>query len=225
MNTASRICIVFAAAASLTFMAFAGAMRSGGGNWLAEAESIGPDYVLNINQSEQGTEYRISHRTGPDVKRSNNLAEVVVAARQKQVAEVRKKLTELRDLASRLEPQVADILQNIKADEVGLQLREKALVQQYNEVRAEIEQVNRDIVDKANEAQQIRSQGQERREETYQRKNQLELLRNDLFAAELQHRNLVEEEIRLKELLQRLERRHQQLQSRIAGASYDAPRQ
>jgi len=216
MNTFSRICVVVAAAASLAFMSFAGAMRSGN-NWAAEAQSLAPEYVLTINRGEQGTEYSMAHRSGGNVKTSKNLADVVVAARQKQVSDAQKQLQTLRDEAAKLPPQIEEALKAIVADEAGLKVRETAMEQQLAEVREETEQVNRQVIDKANEAQQIRSEGQERREEAYLRHNQLELLRNDLFAAKVQHQHLVEEELRLKELLQRLVRRRQQLENQLSG--------
>ena len=216
MNTFSRICVVIAAAASLALMSFAGAMRSGN-NWMAEAQSLAPEYILTVNRGEQGTEYSIAHRTGAVVKTSKNLAEVVVAARQKLVGDQQKQLQSFREQIEKLQPQIDEAVKAIAADEAGLKVRETALVQQYAQVREEIERVNREIIDKANEAQQIRSEGQERREEGYQRRNQLELLRNDLYAAKVQHQNLVEEDYRLTELRERLLRRRQQLEGQLGG--------
>jgi hypothetical protein len=84
-------------------------------------------------------------------------------------------------------------------------------------VSKEIERVNNEIVETAATAQRIRAEGQDRRDEVYRQKTVLELARNDLYAAQVQRKNLEEEEIRLKDLLQRLQRRKEQLTEQTGG--------
>jgi hypothetical protein len=90
-------------------------------------------------------------------------------------------------------------------------------VAQVEAVNAEIARISDEILAAVNEVQRIRALGQERREEGYRLKNQLELLRNDLSVATTQRKSLEEEELRLKEILQRLERRNRQLTESTGG--------
>ena len=73
---------------------------------------------------------------------------------------------------------------------------------------------------KAVDILQIRRLGVERREEGFRLKNQLELLRNDLFASEQQRKALEDELVRSEENLKRLQRRERQLEQQI-GVSTD----
>ncbi len=211
MNDFGKICVVFVTAASLAFVAFAGAMRTGGRNWLAEADEISDQYTLSITPGDTYSYAITERRTAKQIGTSKVLAEVVTKARADQASTVRNQLNDLNQRREALEPQTAAAAAAIVADEAGLKQREAALVQQVEDVHQEIARISEDILAAVNEVQRIRSLGQERREEGYRLKNQLELLRNDLHAATVQRKNLQEEELRLKETLQRLERRNRQL--------------
>ncbi len=214
MNEFGKVCVVFVTAASLAFVAFVGAMRSGGRNWQLEADQM-DDFVLNVTPGEK-TKYGMNNRrTGEPVgSESTILPEVVVAAKAKQVANIRKETTDLTEAAAQLKPGTEFAVAAVTADEKGLAVRLESLQKQYDEVSQRIAQVNTQIIEAANEAQKIRAEGQERREEVYRQQNQLELLRDDLFAAKVQRKNLEEEEVRLQEILSRLDRRRQQLVDR-----------
>lgn len=211
MNEFGKICVVFVTAASLAFVAFSGAMRSGGKDWQAEADELGEDYILNITPGDK-TSYSITYRkTGENLGNSTVLAEVVTKAWAKKVAEARAEMTKLNEQAAPIKPDTEAKLKAIEFDKQGLAVRIEAMTKQLEQVNQEIAQVNTQINDAALEVQQIRLEGQERREEAYRLRNQLELLRNDLFVAQVQRKNLEGEELRLREILQRLERRQQQL--------------
>lgn len=211
MNEFGKVCVVFVTAASLAFMAFAGAMRSGGKDWQAEADELGEDFILNVTPGDK-TSYAITYRkTGENLGNSTVLAEVVTKAWAKKASEARARLTELNDKATAIAPDTDAKLKAIEADKQGLQVRIDAMTKQLDEVNQAIAQVNGQINDAALEVQRIRLEGQERREEGYRLRNQLELLRNDLYVAQVQRKNLEDEELRLREILRRLERRQQQL--------------
>lgn len=220
LNTLGKVCVVFVAAASLAFAAFAAAMRNGGPNWESEADALGPDFVVTITPGDPPTYGVVYRPTNENVSSSKVLAEAVTAARAKQVAETRNKLTKLQELANQFKPQIELANAANAADEAGLKVREEALVRQLNEVSQAVQQLNDQIIEAAAKAQAIRAEGQERREEVYRQKNVLELARNDLYAAKEQRKNLEEEELRLKELLQRLERRRQQLLEKTSSSGY-----
>jgi chromosome segregation ATPase len=221
MNEFGKICVVFVTAASLGFVAFAGALRSGGRNWQAEMDELGTDFLLNTTVGERTT-YTLTHRRSNQAVSSNTkvLAEAVVAGKAKQVSEMRDEMNSLTKQTEDLKPLAEAALKAIAADEDALKRRGEALSRQLDQVMQQISRVNSQIIEAANEAQKIRSEGQERREEVYRLRNQLELLRNDLSVAQVQRKNLEEEEVRLREILQRLERRKQQL-SGTTDQEYD----
>lgn len=215
-NTLGRIAVVFIAAASLGFVAFAGAMRNGGRNWEAEADALREDFILNTTPGDIPS-YSITHRrSGQNVSTSPILAEAVTKAWEKRAGETRDQLAKLNEQAEKLKPAIEAAQKATDDDEQGLKFREEALSKQLADVTAEISRINTQIISKGNEVQQIRIEGQDRREEAYRLRNQLELLRDDLYVAQVQRKNLEEEEIRLQDLLQRLERRQRQLSSRTA---------
>lgn len=213
LNSIGKVSVVFVAAASLAFAAFAAAMRNGGPNWAAEADELSTDFTLNVTPGDPIT-YSLTHRrTNVAGKTTPVLAEAVTEARAKQLTEARAELDRLTAEAARLKPLTEAANAASLADAEGLKKREAALMKQLDEVSQSISRINDEIIEKAGAAQKVRAEGQERREEVYRLQNQLELLRNDLYAAQVQRKNLEEEELRLKEILQRLERRQQQLKS------------
>lgn len=218
MNQFGKICVVFVTASSLAFVAFAAAMRNGGRNWPAEAEEIRAEFVMNVTPYDPATgakaKYAMTHRrSGAPVGTSEVLAEVVVKSRQKQISVANEEITKLTTETEAMKKDAEAAVAASAADEIGLQEREKLVMAQLDDMSQKLVDINTQIVDATNQAQKIRSVGQERREEGYRLKNQLELLRNDLFAAQVQRKNLEEEELRLKEIRARLERRRQQLSS------------
>ncbi len=218
LNSFGKVFVVFVVTASLAFASFAAAMRNGGPNWPGEVTELGSDFVLGVTPGEQVT-YTLTHRKSNTAgKTTPVLAEAVTEARTKQISEARSELDRLTKLAEEKKPLTVAADAAVAADKEGLKKREEALVKQLNEISESISRINEEIIEKVGEAQKIRSEGQERREEVYRLRNQVELLRNDLYAAQIQRKNLEEEEIRLTEILQRLERRKQQL-SGTAGLS------
>jgi hypothetical protein len=217
LNTIGKVCVVIVAAASLAFAAFAGAMRNGGPNWQNEADALGSDFILSVTPGNPPS-YSMTYRpTNQNIGTSTVLAEVVTAAKAKQASEARDQLKRLQDQAEQFKPLTETALAANAADEAGLKLREEAMRQQLDAVSKEIERVNNEIVETAATAQRIRAEGQDRRDEVYRQKTVLELARNDLYAAQVQRKNLEEEEIRLKDLLQRLQRRKEQLTEQTGG--------
>lgn len=210
-NSFGKVLVVFAATASVAFAAFAGAIRSGGPNWWAEIDDLGTDFYLNINPGEKTT-YTLTHRQSGAAGRSSPvLAEVVTEAKAKQIAVAKEQLNKLSGEVEQLKPQIEAANAAAAVDEASLKQREDDLLKQLNEVSQQIARLNDDIIEKTADAQKIRSESQERREEVYRSRNQLELLRNDLFSTKVQRKNLEEESLRLKAILQRLERRKHQL--------------
>lgn len=216
LNTFGKVFVVFVATASLSFAAFTAAMRNGGPNWPSEVDELGTEFILTATPGDPVT-YSLAHRrTNQAGKTSPVLAEVVTEARAKQITLAREELTKVTAEIERLKPLTEGANAAVSADEASLKAREDVLVGQLNAISEAISRLNEQIIEKTGEAQQVRLVGQERREEVYRLQNQLELLRDDLYAAQVQRKNLEEEELRLTDLLQRLERRRDQLAGNTA---------
>lgn len=214
MNSLGKTLVVFVTATSLGFAAFALSLVSGGPNWKGEAESaeITDDFVITTTPGEKPSYAVKTRRTGEAVGSSTPLlAEAVVAARQRQLKDAKEQQTQLTQKIDQIKPVIAGIKALIPVDEAGVKVRSEAFEKQVAELNTAIQAATTDFTAKGGEIQQTRKTAQERREEGFRLKNQLELLRNDLFAAEKQQKSLEDELIRAEENLKRLERREKQL--------------
>lgn len=225
MNTLGRILVVFTAAASLGFAAFAGALVSGGPNWRAEAAA--PSFSNDLALEERPgppSQFSVKDRvTDQQIGSSTLLAEVLVQGRQKQAQNAQTELTEINQKIEQIKPRISEVAIRIAADLKGADGRLRILQEQLSQVEAQIQTVTTEIQQKSVDAQAIRADAEERRNEGLRLKNQLELLRNDLYAAGKQRDALADELVRLNEIEQRLSRRNQQLKNQLDGKPYPKP--
>lgn len=219
MNTLGRVLVVFTAAASLGFAAFAGALVSGGPNWRAEAAA--PSFANDLALEERAgppAQFTVKDRvTEQQIASSTLLPEVLVQGRQKQLQNAQTALTETNQKIEQLKPRIAELSGRIAVDLKAADMRLQLLQEQLRKVEEQTQAVTTQIQQKSVEAQSIRSEAEERRNEGLRLKNQLELLRNDLYAAQKQRDALADELVRLKEIDQRLARRNQQLKNQLEG--------
>lgn len=224
MNSLGKILVVFVAASSLAFAAFALSLVSGGPNWKGESESaeLTNDFVFTTTPAtpSEGPKYTVkARRTDTAVPPANMplLAEVVVAARKQQLADATKVKGELEQKIAQIKPIIEQIKQLIGPDTLGVKVRVDAYEKQLVQLNAAIQTATTEFTTKSGEIQQIRKTAEERRDEAFRLKNQLELLRNDLFAAAEQQKKLEDELVRAEENLKRLERREAQLKQQVGG--------
>ena len=220
MNSLGKVLVVFVTASSLGFAAFALSLVSGGPNWKGEAESaeLTNDFVFTTAPGEKPTYSVKVRRTDAAVGSSTKLlAEAVVAARQQQLKDAKEQQTQLEQKIAQIKPIIAQIKALIPADEAGAKARSDAYDKQLAQMNVAIQAASTEITARSGEIQQTRKTGQERREEGFRLTNQLELLRNDLFAAVKQQKALEDELVRAEENLKRLERREKQLKQQVGG--------
>ena len=220
MNSLGKVMVVFVTATSLGFAAFALSLVTGGPNWKAEAESdeLTKDFVFTTTPGEKPTYTVKTRRTGDAVgSQSTLLAETVVNARQRQLKDAKEKETALLTEIEKIKPQIAQIKALIPQDQAGLVARAQILDKLLGELNEAIQTATAAFTAKATEIQQIRKTGEERREEGFRLKNQLELLRTDLFVAQAQQQILEGELVRVEENLKRLQRREQQLKQQVGS--------
>ena len=222
MNSIGKILVVFVTASSLGFLAFVVALRNGGPDWVGEMRSpeLQKEFVFTTEQGEK-VMYSAKHRrTETDVApKTPVLAEVILKSRKRQEEDANKKLQELSPQVQPLQERLALIKKLIPEDEAGVQARNKKYEEQYEKLVSQLKEVGNQFSAKTLETQDVMRLAQDRREEAYRLANQLELLRNDKFAAQQQQKVLEDELTRLAENRQRLERRQKQLKKQL-GDNY-----
>lgn len=218
MNSLGKILVVFVTACSLGFSAFAMSLVTGGPNWIGESESpdLTDDFVFTMVPGEV-PKYAVKNRKTDQAigSQSEVLAEVVVAARKQQVTDARAEETRLQAEVARLQPLIKEIKDLAPPDQKGLVERAQSMDKLLTKISEDIQTVTQEIATKAAAIQQIQKTAQERREEGFRLKNQLELLRTDMYAVIEQRRILQDELVRIEENLKRLEARGEQLKQQV----------
>lgn len=218
MNSLGKVLVVFVTACSLGFAAFSMSLVAGGPNWKADAESeeLTNEFVFTTTSGEVPM-YSVKTRRKDETVGGQTpvLAEAVVNARKRQVDDAKKEEGELATAVAALQPRIKEMKELIPPDENGLVARAMMLDKTLTRISEEIQTVTQNIQAKATAIQQLQRTTEERRDEGYRLKNQLELLRTDLFAALEQQKILEDELVRVEENLKRLERRSEQLQQQV----------
>jgi hypothetical protein len=218
MNSLGKILVVFVTAASLGFVAFTMSLVSGGPNWKAEMQSpeLTDDFVFTVTPGEKTTYAVKTRKTDQPVGSATPvMAEAVVAARKKQVDDAKAEETRLNADVARLQPIIKEIKDLIPPDKAGMAARAQFLDKLLTKISGDIQNTTQEIATKATAIQQIQKTAQERRDEGFRLKNQLELMRTDLFVSLAQQKILEDELVRVEENQKRLERRSEQLQKQV----------
>ena len=103
----------------------------------------------------------------------------------------------------------------IPPDQAGLVVRAQMLDKILTQLSEQIQTTTQGIEAKAAAIRVIQKTTQDRREEALRLRNQLELMRTDLYVAQAQQKLLEVELVRVEENLKRLERRGEQLQKQV----------
>ena len=222
MNTIGKILVVFIAASSLSFMAFAGALRNGGLDWVAEmkAPDLQKEFVFSTEAGEKTT-YSVRHRRSESVvsERTPVQAETILKARKRLEEDNNKRLQELNPQPAQLQAAIKSTQDAIVVDKKGVEAREQELSEAVTKTWNEIQAVGDALSESTIQTQDVLKTAQERREEAYRLTTQLDLLRNDTFAAIEQKKVLQDELRRLEDNKRRLERRNEQLKQQL-GEGY-----
>lgn len=218
MNTVAKILVVFVAASSLAFLAFAAAMRNGGPDWKGEMRSpeLQKEFVFSTETGDKTT-YSVKHRRSDSsvIDKTPVLAEAVLKARKRLDEETTKRLQELSPKPEQLQTTLKTVIEFVAADKKGVEVREQMLDERFQQLWADIQAVGVKFSELTLQTQDVLRVAQERREEVYRLVNQLELLRNDHFAAQVQQKYLEDELIRLEDNKRKLESRQGQLKQQL----------
>jgi len=213
MNKYSKPLVVFTAAASITFLAFSAVSTVGGPNWDAEAELL-PDYKIEAVEGETTTWKVTNNRTGQAVSTTapEVYAAAIIAARKDidklQGAEIARLNEETTEVKARL----AEAIKLREADVQAMAQREANLSAQLDAVNKKILDTQNAAVAKSQEAQAIRADAEKRREDVYRLKRELEEIKADRYQA-LEHQKKLQDYLtRLEGVIGPLERRQEELE-------------
>lgn len=220
MTRLSKILVVIVAFGSLGMAAFSAALVTGGPNWEAVAQSPEIAKFVAISQNDMGQWSGTMRVSGEQVGSSNNLAEIVIKSQQKILADLKAQIQELQPRVEALGPQSVAIQGVIDKDVAGLEAHAELWNRQLKALSDEVARLTTVLSQKAAQTTQIQQELGERRFEVLRLHNQLELLRDDLFAAETQRDALQRELLQLDESRRRLEHRQKQLKVQLGEESY-----
>ena len=219
MNTIGKILVVFVAVSSFSFLAFVLALRNGGPDWRGEVRSpdLQRDFVFTTEPGET-VSYSVKHRRSESsvVDKAKVLAEAVLKSRKRLEDDLNKRQQELNPQAQPIQDAIKATVDTIAADAKGVEVRE----QNYNDTLAklwtEVQTVGDEFSELTIQTQEKLRIAEERRDEGYRLSNQLDLLRNDKFAADEQRKVLEDELFRLEENKRRLQKRQIQLKDQLS---------
>lgn len=223
MNAVGKVLVVFVTASSLGFLAFVIALRNGGPDWEGEMNSpeLLKEFVFSADPGEKIT-YSVKHRRTDTAvgQKSPVLANVVIAARKKLDEDANKKFQELSPIPQQKQDLLKVITELIPVDQNGVEQHEQIFTERIKALWDAIQADGAKFSTLILQTQEVLKVAQERREEEYRLANQLELLRNDQFAAQQQQKVLEDELVRLEENKRRLERRQVLLKQQL-GDDYE----
>ena len=217
-NSFGKVMVVFVTAASLGFAAFALSLVAGGPNWKNEVENedFTNDFVLTVTGGEKKSYAIKSRQTDQAVGAGSPLlAEVVVKGREKQVADAKAEDARLGAEIARIKPIIAEFKALTPPDQAGLVARTMAMDKVLTQIDKAVQAASAEFAARSAAIKQIDLTTKERREEGFRLKNQLELLRTDLFALLAQQKVLEDELVEVEENMKRLERREEQLKKQM----------
>ena len=220
MTRLAKILTIFTTAACLGFAAFAMAMFAGGPNWTVMANSQALTPRVEFAVSDTGTHSAKLRVTGDQIATSEVQADVVLKAQARVLADFRNELQDLQAKIATLEPQRETVRTQVAADLGGLARHAELWTAQLTDISNRIAEMTNQLAMTGTNAVQLQEELKELRFEVLRLRNQLELLRDDQFAAEEQQRALEAELLLLRESRLRLERRQQGLKQQLSGTNY-----
>lgn len=219
MTRFAKILVVFVAAASLGFAAFALAMFAGGPNWEALANDPAIRDKVAFSHSDTGTYSATMRVSGEQVASSQIQADVVLKAQQRVLSEMRTELQDIQARVATLTPQRQVVHDLVAVDLQGLQKHASLWATQLEQLSQQIAKMTDELGVTGAQALKLQEELKELRFEVLRLRNQLELLRDDLFVAETQRSALENELLLLEQNRQRLERRQEQLKQQLGSST------
>ncbi|MCA9113788.1 MAG: hypothetical protein KDA79_01795 [Planctomycetaceae bacterium] len=215
MTSVSKILAVVTAVFSLAFMGFALVTWATGPNWGLAADEV-ESYAFERTSGENPT-WSATHRISGESAGSPapQLAKVIIDARRKIQTVQQDELQEINTEIALLGPRIAELQRTKQEDTEALKRQEKALVEQIDQITEEIQNQARQADALAGQSRDVRITAEKRREDVYRLRNDLSLVRAELYRTEQQSISLKDRLNRLEGKVRRLERRNRQLAEQL----------
>ena len=221
MTKISKLLVIVSAIASLVFLGVAIASFVGGPNWAVEAAQL-DEYTFEKSGGETPSWTVKSIRPGPGgqpfTASGPVLADVIVKARNDKLQRQRDELARLDQDTPVYESRLQQSKAAIEADIAAMTTREKQLTDELQALNETVNETTNQAIAKAQEAEQVRTEGERRREDVFRLRTMIAEVRTDKFRAIEQQKKLEDLLVRLGGQTERLERRKEQLNQQIAGA-------
>ncbi|MCX7420070.1 MAG: hypothetical protein NT013_11105 [Planctomycetia bacterium] len=222
-NTIGKVLAVITTFMSVAFLGFAFASKIAGPNWEAQATAL-QNYVVEKTVTEKETTYTVKRKSAGKegeaefTKTSKLLPDVILAAQNDELKELETKTAALQPQLAPLETRLKEVTAHQIVDRKAMEQREQELTADFQKIAKQIQELSVEGDKVAQEALTIWAEEELRREDGYRYRNQLEELEVDRFQLLEQKKRLQDELSRLRGVLARLQRRHDQLETR---ASYE----
>ena len=230
MTRIAKILTILVVIGSLGFLGFAFALERGGPNWHEYITKPGdadptagklPDYVFTQGEGTDPTWTVKSRADESFSSASANLADVILAAQNHKLQRQRDEIRALEEQVAPLEARLAAIKAAQDMDQAAIQTSEKQLAADLDALNTQINEVSSQGIQRAQEAHKIRVETEYRREDIFRLHEDLEIIRTDTFVAENLQDVLRDRIHQLDGKVGRLERRYEQLKSRMSDKKYN----
>ena len=222
-NTIGKVLAVITTFFSVAFLGFAFAAKITGPNWEAQANVL-QNHVIEKTVTEKETTYTVRRKSAGKkdeaefTKTSKLLPEVILAAHNDELKELDDKITALKPQLEPLETRLKEVAAHQGVDRKAMDQREQNFTSDFQKIAKQIQDLSVEGDKVAQEALTVWAEEELRREDVYRYRNHFEELEVDRFQLLEQKKRLQDELSRLRGVLARLQRRHDQLETR---ASYE----
>ena len=214
MTKIGKIIVVLIAFGSLAFMGFAFSVWSGGPNWQAEAEKL-TDYVFEYTAGENPSWTGKEKSSGETIKTSPNLASVVIAAQTHKLQKLQNEISEVQGAIPPIQQRLEEAKKLNAADLESMKKRQDQLAAEYEQLNNQIVAASNEARNLAQQAHQLRTEAEHRREDVFRLQQEIAQIRTESYALEQKRVQLVDQLHRVENYVLNLERRHQQLTATV----------
>ena len=224
MTTISKVLAVFVSVASIAFMAFALAQRTGGPNWEAEAreDDLQAAYMFQKIEGET-TSWDVTRRfddgQGDDtLPRAVMLPLAVMKAREDLLASQNKRISDIQEELQRVSARKVILETTIQDDLDALKATQEKLVTVAQGLDKQIEAASKQLTSLSEESEEIRQEARKRGEDVIRLRNQLAEIETDIFRLGQLRTKLTDRLVRIKITNRSLSQRNRSL-SRPQGVT------
>lgn len=212
MTKFGKALVVFVAVMSVAFLAFIGVTALAGPNWQAKAADL-DGYAVDAVPGDV-IQWKVTQRvTGKELGTKPTLPAALKAAQDDKAQAQQQRITTLDQEIQRVQLIIDAEKPAAEVDKAGIQARVESLRKIIEQLDAQIVQLTRQGIEQAQQAEQIRSVAEARRQDVARLQAELAQVRTDGYRIEEQIKQLEQRLIRMGGQIDRAVRRNQQLQN------------